>query len=53
MKLNKAEKFIGEKCYNEAKHPERAGRFLNRYERMVRDKAIAKQKEEAREKEWN
>lgn len=53
MRLNKAEKMIGERCYENAKNKGAAGRFLNRYERMIRDKAIAKQKEEVREKEWN
>ena len=53
MKLNKAEKMIGERCYENAKNKGAAGRYLNRYERMLRDKDLDKKKEEAREKEWN
>ncbi len=51
--MNKAEIMIGEKCFENAKNKKAAQKYFDRYERMKRDKALDKQKEENRELKWN
>ncbi len=51
--LNKAEKLIGKMCYEGARNKNAAGKYLNRYERMLQSKALSAQKEENRERSWN
>ena len=51
--LNEAEKKMGMMSFENAKNKQACGSFLNRYERMLRDKQIDKQKEESRDLKWN
>lgn len=60
--MNKAEKMIGDLCYNNAKNKDAVAKYLglykqNRQERRLRDKAIDNKKEIAKEatleNNWN
>ncbi len=55
--LNQAEKEIGLMCRENARNKDAAERFLNRYERKVRDKALDNKKQSVREQteelRWN
>ena len=51
--LNNAEKKIGTMSYENAKNKQACGSFLNRYERMLRDKQLDEQKRENKELKFN
>lgn len=43
--MNKAEKYIGELCYGNARNKRNAENYMNRYERMHRNKEMDKAKD--------
>ena len=51
--MNKAEKLVGELSFKNAKNKANAKRYLDRYARMLRDKKMAREKEETKDLKWN
>ena len=51
--MNKAEKMVGEFSFKNAKNKSNAKKYLDRYSRMLRDKKLEREKEEAKDLKWN